>query len=154
MKFNNKEFQIKRLGVQDVSILKRLLHLFQEIFEMEKPVITNESYLQKLLGKTDFIAYVVICENEIAGGLTAYELPMYYSEYSEVFIYDIAISPEFQRKGLGRKLLSTLKEYCRQNGIREIFVAANEEDAHAVNFYKSTGGRAERVVHFNYEADK
>jgi aminoglycoside 3-N-acetyltransferase I len=44
-----------------------------------------------------------------------------------------------------------LKEYCKQNEIKEMFVAANEEDKNALDFYRSTGGNAEKVVHFNYE---
>lgn len=31
-----------------------------------------------------------------------------------------------------------------------MFVAASEEDVHALDFYHSTGGEAEKVVHFNY----
>ena len=150
MKFSNEAVQIKRLTTEDILIFKKLIHLFREVFEMKTPGIIKESYLKNLLEKQEFIAYAIIYENEVIGGLTAYELPMYYSGYSEVFIYDIAIQPEFQRKGLGKKLLLTLKEYCRQNGIKEIFVAANEEDKHALNFYKSIGGNAESVVHFNY----
>lgn len=50
-------------------------------------------------------------------------------------------------------MLSTLKEYCRQNGIREIFVDASEHDKHAVDFYHSSGGKAEKVVQFIYTVD-
>lgn len=93
-------------------------------------------------------------ENEIVGGLTAYELPEYYSGESEIFIYDIAIRREFQRKGFGRKLLIILEDYCRQSGIKVMFVAANEEDENALDFYHSTGGKADKVIHFNYFFDK
>ena len=144
------ECQIKRLGSHDVIIFQKLIRLFREVFEMEKPGEAEESYLLALLQKPDFIALCAIVENEIAGGLTAYELPLYYSGGSEIFIYDIAIKPAFQRKGFGRKLLVNLEEYCRQSGIKIMFVAANEEDEHAVDFYHSTGGKAEKVIHFNY----
>ena len=87
------------------------------------------------------------------GGLTAYELPLYYSEYSEIFIYDVAIKPDFQRKRFGTMLLSALKQYCRDNGIKEFFVEASEEDKYAVHFYQSAGGTAEKVIQFNFEAE-
>jgi aminoglycoside 3-N-acetyltransferase I len=151
MKFNNEAIRIKRLDKDDVLFFQKLIQLFNEVFETKKTSNATKAYLKKQLGKPEFIVFTIFYDNEIIGGFTAYELPMYYSEYSEVFIYDIAIKHEFQRKGLGEKLLLALKEYCKQNGIKEIFVAANEEDKHALDFYKSTGGKAEKVMHFNYD---
>lgn len=153
MKNGNKEFKIIRLRREDSLILRKLVHLFQEVFEMKKREPVKKSYLKTLLQNSNFIACVVIHKNKIVGGLTAFELPLYYSASSEVFIYDLAISPEFQRKGLGKKLLTSLKKYCKQKGIPEIFVAANKEDKHAINFYQSTGGKSEKVIHFNYSSE-
>jgi aminoglycoside 3-N-acetyltransferase I len=148
------KIEIKRLGKQNVLIFQKLIRLFQEVFETEQLIACEESYLERLLEKPGFIAYSAIFENEVVGGLTAYELPMYYTANSEIFIYDIAIRPAFQRKGVGKKLLLSLEEYCRQNGINLMFVAASEEDEHALDFYHSTGGKAEKVVHFNYSIDQ
>ena len=148
-----KGFQIKKLRKQDVLIFRKLIDLFQQVFEVENPKQADESYLVNLLENLDFIAMCVIIENELAGGLTAYELPMYYANESELFIYDIAIRPEFQRKGLGSELLKALEKYCRKQNIKMMFVAANEEDEHALEFYHATGGNAEKVVHFNYLFD-
>jgi aminoglycoside 3-N-acetyltransferase I len=147
------ETQIKRLGKEDVAIARRLLLLFGEVFEMGDVEIPEEAYLEKLIGNPGFIMYAAISGNEVAGGLTAYALPMYYTDRAEMFIYDIAVRPAFQRKGVGGRLLSALQRYCKENGIREMFVAANEEDAHAVDFYRKTGGREEKVLHFTYRID-
>jgi aminoglycoside 3-N-acetyltransferase I len=146
----NEAFQIKRLRQEDVQIFYKLIGLFQEIFETGKQLKAEESYLTRLLENPGFIVYVAALENEIVGGLTAYELPMYNSMDSELFIYDIAIKPGFQRKGLGKQLLSSLKKHCEQNNIRLMFVEAHEEDEHAVAFYHSAGGHAEKVIQFNY----
>jgi aminoglycoside 3-N-acetyltransferase I len=150
MKYPIENFQIKRLDKNDVLLFQKLILLFQEVFEMESSAIPNDSYIERLLAENDFICYVAVLDNEIAGGLTAYQLPLYYSESSEIFIYDIAIKQEFQRQGLGKKLISVLKEYSKENGIKELFVAANIEDEYALDFYHSTGAKAEQVVHFSY----
>jgi ribosomal protein S18 acetylase RimI-like enzyme len=55
----------------------------------------------------------------VLGGPAAYELVNYYSEGAKIFIYHIAVKPEFQRHGAGKKLITSVKEYCRENGIRE-----------------------------------
>lgn len=154
MKSQNEKFLVKRLGKQDVPVFQKLIQIFKEVFEMEETMEASEIYLMKLLEKRDFIAYGVFLDEEIVGGLTAYELMMYHGNYFEVFIFDIAVKPAFQRKGLGRMLLLSLEKYCKQNDIKVMFVEANEEDVHAVDFYHSTGGKAEKVVHFNYLLNK
>jgi len=150
----DKQIQLKRLGKKDVLLFENLNKLFYEVFEMGKYKPVEKAYLQKLLNNTHFIAFVAIYNGEVIGGLTAFELPMYYAQYSEVLIYDMAVQTDFQRKGVGKKLIKSLKEYCKKNGIKEFFVPANEEDKHALAFYKSTGGKAEKVVHFNYNFTK
>ncbi len=144
------EFQIKRLASTDFSLFTKLIGLFHGVFAMKNFAPGKEPYLKSLLANPTFIAYVVLDRNEVVGGITAYELPMYYSECSEVFIYDLAVKVEFQRKGLGKMLLAALKEYCADKGIHEIFVSANEEDKEALDFYRACGGQPEQVVHFNY----
>ena len=153
MHLNSELFQIKRLDREDVPIAKKLFQLFRDVFGQESRANPGEAYLKDLLGKPGFIIYAAMYGDEVAGGLTAYELPMWHSESSEMFLYDIAIRPEYQRIGLGKKLLLALMAYCRQAGIREMFVAADEDDTHALDFYHATGGKAAKVVHFTYNTD-
>jgi aminoglycoside 3-N-acetyltransferase I len=150
MKINDEEITIKRLGPDDVKNFIGLIGLFHEVFETYETGTVDEPYLTRLLENPDFIAFAIFRNGNIAGGATAYMLPMYSSKSSELFIYDVAIHSDYQRSGLGKKLISTLKNFCQQNSIGEMFVPAHEDDIHALNFYKATGGKAERVVHFNY----
>ncbi|MGP8216619.1 MAG: GNAT family N-acetyltransferase [Bacteroidia bacterium] len=144
------EVKIKRLRKKDVVLFQDLILLFGELFETEMTKTPKRSYLAKLLKSPGFIVYAAIHKKEVVGGLTAFELPMYYCKGSEMFIYDIAVKSKFQRMGIGKKLLAKLKNYCGKNGIKEIFVAVNAEDAQALQFYDSTDGKAKMVVHFNY----
>lgn len=152
MKKNTRPFEIKQLAKEDLPLFKSLINLFNAVFEEEDPAIGNDAHLLKLLTGNSFVVMAAISENEVAAGLTAYELPMVYSDHSEIFLYDLAVKPEYQRMGIGKSLIQTLKEYCIQNGIKEFFVMAHEEDEHAIEFYKSTGGKSEKVVNFLYEA--
>ncbi|MBC7863065.1 MAG: GNAT family N-acetyltransferase [Bacteroidia bacterium] len=145
--------QLIKLGKEDAQTFVKLILLFNEVFETGKTTVPAESYLKALLQKPGFIVLVVKHKNEIAGGLTAFELPMYDAERSEIFIYDVGIKKEFQRQGFGKKLIEELKNYCKESGIKEFFVPAHEEDEHALDFYKSCGGKGEKVVHFNFLMD-
>ena len=152
MNTNTKKLEIKQLTKEDLSAFKQLINMFNMVFEEAESAISSETNLIKLLSKNNFIAIVAFSENEVVGGLTAYELPMYYSENSEIFLYDLAVKPEFQRVGIGKRLIHSLRDYCKKNGIKEFFVMAHEEDEHAVEFYRSTGGKSEKVINFLYEA--
>ena len=154
MKLNSKNALIKKLDEKDVQIFQKIIELFVHVFETDKYEAPGKAHLEKLLQDSKFIVFVVMYGNEIAGGLTAYELVNYYSEGSEIFIYDIAIKPEFQRQGLGKKLILTVNEYCSENGIGEFFVEAHEEDSDAVDFYNTTGGKSEKVIQFSYTINK
>ena len=147
---NKQSFEIKQLVKDDLATLKSLIHLFNTVFEEENPTIASDAHLLKLLNGSVFIAIVAFSENEVVGGLTAYESPMAYSESSEIMLYDMAVKPEYQRTGIGKELIENLKEYCVQNKIETFFVMAHEEDIHALEFYHAMGGKSEKVVNFLY----
>jgi aminoglycoside 3-N-acetyltransferase I len=145
------DIKIKRLGKKDVVLFQELILVFEEVFESENLKTPKKSYLKQLFKNSGFVTFIALNKKEVVGGLTAFELPMYYYKGSEMFIYDIAIKTKYQQTGIGKKLLAKLQQYCKKNGIKEMFVAANAEDANALKFYDSTGGKAEMVVHFNFE---
>ena len=152
MKQITKPFAIKQLTKEDVSTFNSLINLFNMVFEEEEPKIGSDANSLKLLGNKNFIAIAAVSEDEVLGGLTAYELPMYYAEHSEIFLYDLAVKAEYQRMGIGKGLIQSLKEYCIKNGVKEFFVMAHEEDEPAIEFYRFTGGKSEKVVNFLYKA--
>src|SRR5258706_10149624 len=130
MKSNLKPFEVKLLTKEDLSTFVSLINLFNLVFEEENPAIGSEANSQQLLDDDRFIVLVALADNEVVGGLTAYELQKYYSDTSEIFIYDLAVKPEYQRMGIGKGLIQSLKEYCLKHGIKEFFVMAHEEDKH------------------------
>lgn len=88
---------------------------------------------------------------KIVGGLSVYILEQYYSKKPLAYLYDLAVLKEFQRKGVGRKLMEFVTRYCRQKGIEEVFVQADKADEYAIEFYRSTKPtNEEQVVHFTY----
>jgi aminoglycoside 3-N-acetyltransferase I len=147
------KFQIKRLTEEHLAEFAALVNLFNLVFE-EEPKIGSENHLRQLLRRKDFIVLAALTENEVVGGLTAYELPLYYSDSSEIFLYDLAVKSEYQRQGIGKGLIQSLKAYCIESKIKAFFVMAHEEDEHAVEFYRATGGKSEKVVNFLYETTK
>ena len=152
MNLHAEKIELRQLTKKDLPAFKQLIDMFNTVFEEDQSAMSSETNLEKLLSNNNFVALVAFSENEVIGGLTAYELQMYDSDTSEIFVYDVAVKPAFQRLGIGRRLIHTLRDYCSRNGIKEFFVLAHEEDEQAVEFYHSTGGKSEKVINFLYEA--
>jgi len=144
------EISIQQLLPHDISVFAGLLRVFEDVFEMKDFSLPDDAWLSTLLHQKEFTVFVAKDGDTVIGGLTAYVLKSYYAESSEVYLYDLAVATSFQRKGIGRELLLALTGFCRQNNFREFFVQASEGDTHALEFYRSTGGIPEKVVHFNY----
>ena len=87
---------------------------------------------------------------EIVGGATAHTLPMTKSEAPELFLYDIAVRSDQQRKGIGRSLVTALCEQAREAGILDVFVFADNDDLHALDFYRALGGMPSAVTSFAF----
>jgi aminoglycoside 3-N-acetyltransferase I len=142
--------EIRKLTSRDLSAFKTLLLLFNQAFEEERD-LSNAEHLSALLNNRQFVVLAAFSGEKILGGLTAYELPLYYDNKTELFLYDMAVHPDHQRKGIGKQLLEFLKDYCAKNEINTFFVLAHEEDVHALEFYRATGGQREHVANFIYE---
>ncbi|WP_018476242.1 GNAT family N-acetyltransferase [Pontibacter roseus] len=142
--------EILKLEQQDIHHFIALVHVFEDVFEMEPFAIPDTEYLQALLAKPDFMAFAALEQNTVVGGLTAYVLHQYYSVMPLVYIYDLAVKRDFQRQGIGSRLIQSVTDYCQQRGFEEVFVQADKVDDYALDFYRSTGATEEQVVHFYY----
>lgn len=142
---------IKTLKKDDLQKLIELIKLYEDVFEMKDFIIPSHEYLQSLLDNDEISFLVAEKDGKIVGGLTAHDLPSTYFEANEVYVYDLAVAKQYQCKGIGKKLLSELEKICREKGESEFFLQADIDESHALDFYRSTGGVPENVIHFSYD---
>lgn len=149
------ETKIKILGVSNVEELEGLLTVFERTFDMEHFKRPRKEYLRTLLSREDFFVVIVKFGNQIIAGLTAYLLEQYYVEKPLAYIYDVAVLKEYQRKGVGKQLITFVNRYFYQRGVEGVFVQANKSDDDALKFYRSTEpDQEEPVFHFYYALNK
>ncbi|MGO4291845.1 GNAT family N-acetyltransferase [Chitinophaga sp. RAB17] len=145
------DLTIKILSHQDIDDFVALLSVFEKVFEIPAFVKPDRNYLERILGNPGFLVAVAVANNAIVGGLTAYTLHQYYVEKPLAYIYDLAVLNDFQRKGIGKALISFLTEYCREKGFEEVYVPAHADDDEALDFYRRTNfTKEESVVHFSW----
>jgi len=121
-----------------------------EVFNEERETLSND-YIDQLLSRDEFWAIAAFANDQIVGGITAHTLPMTRPETSEVFIYDVAVRHDQQRKGVGRRLVSELRKGAAANGIHHVFVSVDNADLHALDFYRASGGTPSAVTFFTFE---
>lgn len=51
----------------------------------------------------------------------------------------IGIHPDYQRQGIGRKMVEAWKEHCRKKGIRKVHIMLNWRDWRMLSFFESLG---------------
>lgn len=144
---------IKKLTNRDVDCFLDLLNVFKNVFEWVSRT-PDPLYLKKVLDNKQFLVFIAIIDNVVVGGLTAYILDRYDSEKPSAYIYDIAVIRERQRNGIGKDLIATLNDYCKENNFSEAFVQAEMEDTQAIGFYRGTPVSSElQALHFTYSFD-
>lgn len=141
---------VQKLTAHDLPLLSELIDVYETVFEMQNFQKPEAAHLQTLLEEKTIIFFVAIANHQVIGGLTAHVLPSTYSASSLVYLFDLAVQTVHQRKGIGRKLVAALREYCTDCGYMEVFVQADLEDQHALDFYQAIGGTPENVIHFTY----
>ncbi|TGG92840.1 AAC(3)-I family aminoglycoside N-acetyltransferase [Natronospirillum operosum] len=144
---------IHHLAPADTELMNALLAMFGEVFDdMETYTGRRPSadYLQRLLGGETFIALAALDNNEVIGGLAAYELKKFEQERSEIYIYDLAVATNYRRQGIATALIERLKVMASERGAYVIFVQADTgvEDEPAIALYDKLGVR-ENVLHFD-----
>jgi len=137
------DFSVRKVVPDEIGLAKQLFRFFQEDDGISQPLIPADEYLRELLLKTDFHVLVALHNDNLVGGLTGYELPMYKRQIREMFLYEIAVKPAFRQKGIARALIEHLKQICKEKGIEEMYVGTSTPNKAAMALYSSTGGERE-----------
>lgn len=141
---------IIRLTASDIVLAKQTFALMAEVFE-EPTTVLSDDYLRSVLSQPHFWAFAVLLNGKPVGGLTAYNLMLTRVAETELFIYDLAICEEHQREGYGRLLVKHVLHEASLMGVSVAFVPADNEDTHALAFYRALGGLPSPVTFFTFD---
>lgn len=139
----------RRLGRGDLELAPRLFALMAQVFGEDQEDL-RKGYVEGLLSDSRFWAIAALAGEELVGGITAHALPLTRKVGLALFVYDVAVQTDHQRRGVGRTLMNRLQMEAASEGIQEIFVLANKEDTHALDFYRAVGGSASAVTMFDF----
>jgi aminoglycoside 3-N-acetyltransferase I len=146
-------YDCKVLEASDLNLMHGLLRVFGEAFaepDTYQGKIPRAPYLTALLNSENFIAIAALDRAEnVLGGLAAYVLQKFEQERSEVYLYDLAVSENYRRRGIATALVHRLKRAAGELGAYVIFVQADRGDDEAIKFYESISSERIDVHHFD-----
>lgn len=146
---------IRSLGSGDDIQFQGMLDLFSDVFDDARHYSSARparQYREALLARDDIFMLVALADQTIVGALVAYELRKFEQERSEFYIYDLAVSERWRRRGIATALIDNLKVTARKKGGWVIYVQADYGDEPATAFYTKLGTR-EDVMHFDLSVD-
>jgi aminoglycoside 3-N-acetyltransferase I len=139
--------RIRRLAQTDVKPLIALRGLYIEAFEEEDsspPPALSEHIIGAML--SDPRMFFVILETEVGevvGGITAHLLPNLIQGEPELYLYDLAVHPEFRRRGIASALIRALRNIRDELGASVLYVQAHIEDEEAHALYRKMSSAPE-----------
>lgn len=145
--------RVRQITQDDVALLQAVVATFAAAFDDPQTYAGNRpgaDYLRRLLGSDSFIALAALKDDEVVGGIAAYELRKCEQERSEIYIYDLAVAAAHRREGVATALIEALKRIAAARGAYVIFVQADTgvDDGPAIALYTKLGTR-EDVLHFD-----
>lgn len=148
-------YTVHRLAAGDIALFRALNALFGKAFEDDESYIAkppSDAYAAKVLSKEGIVALVALSDEEVIGGLVAYELDKLEQERSEIYIYDLAVDEALRRHGVATALIRHLGEIASSRGAWVIYVQADYGDEPAIALYTKLG-RREDVMHFDIDPE-
>ena len=111
----------------------------------------DDAYCRRLLARPEVILLAALAGDRVVGAIGAYELVKFEQARSEIYLYDLAVAPDWRRNGIATALIEQLRALARERGAWTIFVQADTapEDQPAIALYRKLCVGEERVLHFD-----
>jgi len=141
-------------GVDGISI--RLLAPGDEDVVRELATNDGPGDPEALLADPHTLMLVAFDGELPVGFVLAHELPRRHGDRAKLFVYEVDVAENHQRRGIGSSLLARLGELARERGIRVGFALTDPGNGPANALYRSAGGATEGVTvewEFSYEDD-
>ena len=84
---------------------------------------------------THDIAYFYVAQENTTGTLAGYIIFWVIQDMIE--LHNIAVSAQFKKKGIGKKLMHFMLETAQQQKVKEIFLEVRQSNTEAIPFYEA-----------------
>jgi len=129
-----------RLGPEDSTLLAETLQRLKSPPGMQSP---SAACLERFLARPENILLVALRDGVPEGFLVAYLLDRADRDQRMVCLYEIGVAEGSRRQGIGRALIETLKDLCKEQDAMKAWVITNRANRAAVSLFESSGAAAD-----------
>jgi ribosomal protein S18 acetylase RimI-like enzyme len=142
------EISIHLVTAANVGLLDRV---DDDVFDHD----VEPALLNAFLANPSNLLMVAVADDVVVGMASgiAYVHP---DKPLQLFVNEVGVSARFQRRGVGKELMTALLQHGRDLGCHEAWVATEEGNTAARGLYGAVGGREddERAVVYVYSMDR
>ena len=140
------EPRIRLAGLDDLDVLGPLFDAYRQFYEQPSDLTLARTFLEQRLRRAESV--VLLAEDAAGRGLGFCQLyPTFCSvEAQPIFsLYDLFVSPEARRLGLGRALLRAAEGLALERGVARLDLTTARSNARAQALYESEGWVLDQV---------
>jgi ribosomal protein S18 acetylase RimI-like enzyme len=100
----------------------------------------TDTYLEAFLSRPENVFIVAVDDTVPVGYIVAYLLDRIDRDQRMMFFYEIGVAESYRRRGIGRRLINTLKAVCREEDAMKMWVPTGRSNIAATGLYAATGG--------------
>lgn len=140
------DITIREAHASDISeILRQRCRMYEDMSYRDKAALAamasvSSAYLQKALADGSFRAWLACDRGRIVAGgaviVTPWLAHPYDLECRRATILNVYTEPEYRRRGIARKLMQTMIDWCQQEGLAGVTLHVSEDGRH---LYESLG---------------
>jgi ribosomal protein S18 acetylase RimI-like enzyme len=87
----------------------------------------------------NFLFFLAKCNEEYAGVANCFVNFSTFKAKQLINIHDFSVSPEFRKKGIGKKIMGEIIDYARVKGYAKVTLEVRHDNTNAQNLYKEIG---------------
>jgi len=143
-------FVYRKLNASDIDSVVRMETDFRSGFIVRE---NAERFLR------DPMNWLIAClsGDRIIGFAYGYELNRLNGIGNMVYIHEVGVLPEYQRRGIGTELLRTIKRLCKSTGVCRFFLFTERSNIGACSLYgkmKGEEAHTDDVAYFFNDLDE
>lgn len=100
---------------------------------------TGISHYKRFVTSPEFMTFIAYADENPVGHIVGGPKEISYRKIKMAEIIEIGVTPSHRSMGIGALLIDKLREWCRQNGYKKLFVNAYYKNEKAIAFYRKQG---------------
>jgi GNAT superfamily N-acetyltransferase len=137
---------IRQIGSEDWKLIQTLNNelfednaVYDKYLDLEWPFTKGVEYYKKYVSDPQYCTFIAYDGEVPVGHIVGGPKDISYRNVKTAEIYEMGVSPSYRSKGIGSQLVSTLRDWAKEQGYQTLMVNSYSKNEKGINFYKKQG---------------